>query len=708
MLSLNNKHAEFLMLTMRIFFFRWATVFIGCLVFGLMVGAEQQSQSPNVATNETASQDVEKSSDETVFRTGINFIRVDVIATDDDGNHIRDLDLADFEVYEDDELQDIETFELIEINQIQDVDAEPPRPIINRFDEEREAARTDTRVFVIFFDDYHVRWENGARAGQELSEFLRTNLFPTDLVGLMHPLTPLDSVRLTRNHEPVFKAVENLYGRKYDYKPVNMFEQRYSQYPSEIVERIRNDVSLSALEGLMIRMGTLREGRKNVLLISEGFSNYVPPVLRNMNAEMFGGLSEPVESNPRYEQTAQFFSDQNIFFDLRDVFSTANRFNTTIYSLDPRGLAVSEFDMSQPIVDRATDDRVMRATRDTLYVLASETDGRTILNTNDFEPGLKQMLNDSSAYYLLGYNSTRSANDGKFHELEVRVKRTGVDLRHRQGFWALTERDVERAMTATENEPPKAVDVAIGALAEPRRGRRLIRTWFGMEKGAGGRTKVTFLWEPVSDGRNYGEQPAQVLLTAINETGEALYRGRVPGQTISEQLSDGRESLGVISNKVEFLSKPGSVQVGVVIEDDVEEVLDRERIEINVPDITGSELVLTTPTFIRARNHMEWVDLVSDWDAMPTLTHEFRRTDRLLVRFNAYASGVKVDDVSARLLNRTGEVMYPLEVQIAEAEFPNQVDLWTAHLAPGEYVIELTASSLMKSLTKLIAFRLGS
>ena len=69
---------------------------------------------------------------------------------------------------------------------------------------------------------------------------------------------------------------------------------------------------------------------------------------------------------------------------------------------------------------------------------------------------------------------------------------------------------------------------------------------------------------------------------------------------------------------------------------------------------------------------------------------------------------MKVDDVSARLLNRTGEVMYPLEVQIADAEFPNQVDLWTAHLAPGEYVIELTASSLMKSLTKLIAFRLGS
>ena len=55
-----------------------------------------------------------------------------------------------------------------------------------------------------------------------------------------------------------------------------------------------------------------------------------------------------------------------------------------------------------------------------------------------------------------------------------------------------------------------------------------------------------------------------------------------------------------------------------------------------------------------------------------------------------------------------GVVSTILTCCIAEAEFPNQVDLWTAHLAPGEYVIELTASSLMKSLTKLIAFRLGS
>ena len=360
--------------------------------------------------------------DPPIFRTGVNFIRVDVIVTDGDGAPVRDLRAADFQVFEDGEPQEIESFQLVEIGPVPAPDAEPARPIINRYDEEREAARADTRIFVVFFDDYHVRWENGVRAGRALAEFLRTNLQPTDLIGLMHPLTPLDDVRLTRRHEAIVEAAENFRGRKYDYQPVNLYEERYAHYPTEVVERLRNDVSLSALEGLMIRMGGMREGRKNVLLISEGFSNYVPPEHRAVNAQLFG---QPIVSDPRldrYEETAQFFSDQSLFYDLRDVFSAANRFNTTIYALDPRGLAISEYDVSQRPVSRATDDRMLRSTRDTLRVLARETDGRAITNTNDLEPGLRRMLRDSSVYYLLGYNSSRAPTDGKYHEIEVRVQ----------------------------------------------------------------------------------------------------------------------------------------------------------------------------------------------------------------------------------------------------------------------------------------------
>ena len=690
---------------------------VAVLVLARLPGARAQQQPGADSAQAEAAPPAEQQPDQPpadaeppTFRAGINFIRVDVIVTDGDGNLVRDLDVSDFQVFEDGEPQDIESFQLIEIGPVPEPDAEPARPVINRYDEEREAARADTRIFVVFFDDYHVRWEHGVRAGRTLARFIRENLRPTDMIGVMYPLTPLDDVRLTRNHEAIAEAAENFYGVKYDYDPRNMFEQRYVQYPTDIVERIRNDVSLSALEGLMIRLGGVREGRKNVLLISEGYSNYVPVELRSMNAEMFDGPLVPTVGNQRYEETAQFFSDTGIQFDLRDVYSTANRFNTTIYALDPRGLAISEYDVSQPSVNRRTDDRMLRSTRDTLYVLARETDGRTIMNSNDLRPGLDQMLRDSSAYYLLGYSSSQAPIDGKYHEIEVRVQRDGVDARHRQGYWALTERDVERAMTPAVSEPPRAVDTALSALAAPRRGRRLVRTWVGAARGDDGRARVTFLWEPEPAAGGRGAEAARVLLTAMSDNGGPSYRGRVPE-------GDGRAGRGVGERdaaaepedaSVQFEAAPGPLQLSLAIEDAAGDVIERDRRTVEIPDFTGTDLVLSTPSFVRARNEMEWRAVVDDAGVVPTASREFRRTERILIRFEAYAAGAAQPDVRARLLNRGGEPMHPLEVRGGDAGGPYQVHLRPAHLPPGDYVVELSASSPIDDVTQLVAFRLRS
>ena len=688
---------------------------LAVLVLARLPGLRAQQQAPDP---DTAQAEAEAPGDQQppaepeppTFRAAINFIRVDVIVTDDDGNFVTDLDVSDFQVFEDGELQDVESFQLVEIGPVPDPDAEPARPIINRYDEEREAARADTRIFVVFFDDYHVRWENGVRAGRTLARFIRENLRPTDLIGVMYPLTPIDDVQLTRNHEAIAEAAENFYGVKYDYEARNMFEQRYVHYPTEIVERIRNDVSLSALEGLMVRLGGVREGRKNVLLISEGYTNYVPVELRSMNAEMFDGPLVPTVGNERYEETAQFFEDASIQFDLRDVYSTANRFNTTIYALDPRGLAISEYDVSQRSVNRRTDDRVMRSTRDTLYVLARETDGRTILNTNDVRPGLDQMLRDSSAYYLLGYNSSRAPTDGKYHEIEVRVQRDDVDVRHRQGYWALTERDVERAMTPTVSEPPKAVDTALATLAAPRRGRRLVRTWVGAAKGDNGRTRVTFLWEPESAAGGRGEEPARILLTAMSDNGGPSYRGRVPEPEGGAGRGTGRRDAAAEpgDTTVQFEAAPGPLQLSLAVEDAAGEVIERDRRTVEIPDFTGTDLVLSTPSFVRARNELEWRAVVDDAEVVPTASREFRRTERILIRFEAYGAGDAQPEVKAQLLNRGGEPMHPLEVRPGESGRPYQVHLRPAHLPPGDYVIELFASSPTDEITQLVAFRLRS
>ena len=82
----------------------------------------------------------------------------------------------------------------------------------------REAGRDDTRVMVIYLDDYHVRRGNGLRAKAQLAEFVR-QLAPNDLVAISVLLTPVTAVTFSRNHEGTAQAIMNFEGRKDHYTP---------------------------------------------------------------------------------------------------------------------------------------------------------------------------------------------------------------------------------------------------------------------------------------------------------------------------------------------------------------------------------------------------------------------------------------------------------------------------------------------------------
>ena len=190
------------------------------------------------------------------------------------------------------------------------------------------------------------------------------------------------------------------------------------------------------------------------------------------------------------------------------------------------------------------------------------------------------------------------------------------------------------------------------------------------------------------------------------------YRAHVPEGDARPGRGTGRSAAAreqeAAEPRVEFETEPGTLQLSVAVEGAAGEVLERDRQEFEIPDFTGTDLVLSTPSFVRARNAMEWKALVDDYSALPTASRDFRRTDRVLVRFEVYAPGAEQPDVRARLLNRGGELIHPLDVTPADQAGPYQVDLWPAHLPPGDYVIELSATSANDDVTQLVAFRLRS
>jgi VWFA-related protein len=647
------------------------------------------------------------------FRAGINFVRVDVIVTDGQSKPITDLTEADFEVLEDGQPQDIEQFRLIRVDGNPPPGGQPPREIRNQLDEETEIARDDVRLFVFFFDDYHVRLGNSLGVREPLTRFIRQHLRPNDVVGIMYPLTPLDGLSFTRNHESVIGAIERFEGRKFDYRPRNLFEEQYVRYPTEAVEQIRNQVVMTALRGLATRLGGLREGRKAVIYVSEGLTAMLPPQMRNQDA-LVGGLTNPVSRSPmigennQREETAAFFAQSDLYSQMREVFTAMNRNNAAIYALDPRGLTNFEFDINEAVGPRQ-DARSLQMTQDTLRSLAEETDGRAIVNRNDLTAGLAQVVADSSFYYLLGYNSSRAPSDGRFHEIDVRVNRRGVDVRARKGYWALTAEEIVRANTVVP-ETPKPIQQALASIAPSVQSGKYVHTWLGTARGDDGRTRVTLVWEPLPSppgARGDQPQPGRVSVIAATMSGDLVFRGRAPDAALASTAAPSTPAARAATGpqRLVFDAPPGDLELRMTVEAaDGGGTIDSEIRTVTIPDLTAPDGAISTPRVYRARTALEFRTIAADAAALPIAARQFSRTERLLIRFDVYGNATP----TAVLLNRNGDRMADVPVAPAAAGGTHQIDLGLAAIAAGEYLVEITATGATGETKELVPLRIGS
>ena len=137
---------------------------------------------------------------------------------------------------------------------------------------------------------------------------------------------------------------------------------------------------------------------------------------------------------------------------MEDAISAAARANVNIFAVDPRGLVgvTSEYiELNQSNADLfnigARDPRYgmqpqtallaeMRTTQDSLRTLAEETGGLAVVDTNAFAPAFDRIVQANSRYYMLGYRPPSHPRDGKFHKIEVRLKRPGLRVVARKGY----------------------------------------------------------------------------------------------------------------------------------------------------------------------------------------------------------------------------------------------------------------------------------
>ena len=175
--------------------------------------------------------------------------------------------------------------------------------------------------------------------------------------------------------------------------------------------------------------------RKALIFVSNGYDFDPFPQGRLQRDAMYGynqtGM-DPRDPAAVTNRQGQQFADADLARELADLTRAANRANTTVYTIDPRGL-VGGPEMDDE-VDMSEWGNHVRKTQDSLRVLAEETGGMAVVNQNDFVKSLKRIDAETSDYYVLGYYSSNPDPTRKRRQIEVKVTRQNVSVWARKGY----------------------------------------------------------------------------------------------------------------------------------------------------------------------------------------------------------------------------------------------------------------------------------
>src|SRR6476660_9061865 len=145
------------------------------LLAGLILHA--QTQTPSQPQTQTQPPDAQQP----VFRTGASLVRVDVTVTDRHGEPVNVLAADDFEIQEDGIPQTVSTFKLVSADGRRVEGDDTSLTIRSPEHAAAEAARDEVRVFLIFWDEYHInRFASAIHARQALADWVGSAFGPTD------------------------------------------------------------------------------------------------------------------------------------------------------------------------------------------------------------------------------------------------------------------------------------------------------------------------------------------------------------------------------------------------------------------------------------------------------------------------------------------------------------------------------------------------
>jgi VWFA-related protein len=384
------------------------------------------------------------------FKSRVELVTTDVVVRDKSGQFLSDLKIGDFEVLEDGVPQKLVSFSMTHGGRTYNISAPtaahaaegivlpPPGP----------PADENGRVFFIFVDDQHLNFRDTARIRNLFKQLSDELIHQGDMFGIVSTGPSSIAINPTYDRRRLTEAAEKLSGHAQTSNEI-IDVPSGSQGPPEV--RHRAHVAFSTARDVIGQLEQIHDRRKALIYISNGYDldPYAKTRAKN-ELERYGRLRDSVDNNgdkaadpndPALRQQGNQFAFADLISELAEVTRAAVRANTTIYTIDPRGLVAGP-DLDEK-VDRMEFLDLVRNQQDTLRVLADLTGGLAAVNQNDLTKTLRRIDEETSDYYLIGYYSTNPDPTKKRRNIEVKVKRPDATVWHRPSY-TLRRADAKR------------------------------------------------------------------------------------------------------------------------------------------------------------------------------------------------------------------------------------------------------------------------
>ncbi|MDH7512096.1 MAG: VWA domain-containing protein [Clostridiales bacterium] len=410
----------------------------------------------------------------------VRLVLVDAIVTKD-GNFVTDLTKDDVEIYEDGKKVPVNSFELISFGErivtaeekpAAQIGGVPRKQLVVVFDgisswsrslKEGSRKLVDELISLARMGNEVMIIQLSERKGLEVLQDFTTDeaLIKKAMVrasGTIWVDKSLDAVKMLQ--EVGIEAADIMEeGTRYTEKLQPVLEDEYLY-----VERTRFE---KALGGLLAVANMIKDiaGRKSILFISDGFPDISAKTLDSKVTEAeapgtVSGARSPQLDIRRDTAQVRVFDPFNILQKkkimsaeevIRELIRFSNAHNISIYALDPESfvkylmLATAEYGPRETVMQSLglrEKDKISRVQN--LRWLAEDTGGASLIGATKYDRFSTIMSTDLNSYYQLSYYPPRKEPDNAYHKIDVKVLRSGCDVRSRKGYTDYSDSEAKR------------------------------------------------------------------------------------------------------------------------------------------------------------------------------------------------------------------------------------------------------------------------